>query len=198
MIFDVRDIYNTYFQAPYKIDRIESETFQQSYTINKAEKVQQDQIFSGIPVVEKSALTGREVFLPVKLRNEDSDETLVIEAATIRVAYKNTIIRTPVSERQGTVKEQYAGGDYVFTIKGVLISKDGKMPDSEIWLLKEFAKNISRIYLDNALAELFMDADNNVVIESLEFPEHEGKNIRHKPFVLVCESDLIQTLEVED
>lgn len=198
MLIDLRDIYNTYFQKPYQVSKTDTaaEVAEYKNIASKYKNVTQDQVFNGIPVSKISEITGREVFLPVELRSANG-KNVTVDCATIRITYKNTIVRTPLSERRGTVKEQYSGGDYVFTIKGVLISINRKMPDVDIDLLKDIATNEAQVTLNNALAEIFMPGSNNVSVESLEFPEQEGKNIRMKPFVLVCETDVIETLEVK-
>lgn len=185
---DLIEVYNTYFQKPYKIGA----EWQDLSSDNRS--MVDDATAQGIPV-RKITETGVEVYLPVELT--DGFNKLVIDCATVRVTFKNTIIRTALSERQGTVKRQFNTGDYVFTIKGVLIGKNRKLPDEDIWMLKEFAKNQSQILLNNAYTEIFMTGENRIAIESLEFPEQEGKHIRHRPFVMVCETDFIDTLTLK-
>lgn len=177
---DFIDLFNTYFQKPYIIP---------------ANTRVSDDVINGINIKDKDQITGREVFLPVILRN--SNQYLKIACATIRTSSKKTIIRTVVSERSGTIKEQFQTGDWVFNIKGVLISKTRGFPTADVTALKELYESRSAVYLDNAVAELFMPGNNRVVIESIEFAENEGKNIRFKPFTMVCESDFIDTLTLK-
>lgn len=183
---DLLEVYNTYFQKPYRI----GEAYQDLGYDNSI--IEDDATAQGISV-RKLTDTGVEVYLPVEL-TDNLGNSLKIDCCTIRVTVKNIIVKTELSERQGTVKEQFNSGDYVFTIKGVLIGKNRKLPDNDIWLLKEFAKNMTPIYLNNAYAEIFMTGENKIAIESLEFPEQEGKHIRLRPFVMVCETDFIDTL----
>jgi len=185
---DLLKVYNTYFQKPYRIGT----EWQDLGSDNRL--MEDDATAQGI-AVRKITDTGIEVYLPVELT--DGSNKLILDCATVRVTFKNTIIRTAVSERKGTVKEQFNSGDYVFTIKGVLIGKNRKLPDTDIWLLKEFATNQTPIYLNNAYTEIFMTGENRIAIESLEFPEQEGKHIRMRPFVMVCETDFIDTLELK-
>jgi hypothetical protein len=188
---DLVNLYTTYFQKPYQI----GEQYQDMSSDQRTFGGQNDTTMMSIPV-SKFNDTGVEVYLPIELTDNLGD-ILKLDCATIRVTFKNTIIRTAVSERKGTIKEQFNSGDYVFTIKGVLIGKDRKMPDGDIFLLKEFATNQTPIYLNQAYAELFMDGNNRIAIESLEFPEQEGKHIRFRPFVMVCETDFIDTLTLD-
>lgn len=175
------DIYKTYFQPPYRVD-----------VVNEQQEGATTAL--GIPISSKNE-QGREVFLPVTLWVSDSLQ-LRVDCCTVRVTGKKNIIRTPVSERKGTVKEQYHIDDYQFTIKGVLIGTNGKLPDDQMTTLREIFESEKPVELRNALAELFMDKSRRVAIESLEFPEQEGKTMRHRPFVLVCESDFVYTLEL--
>lgn len=188
---DLLDVYNTYFQKSYSI----GVDWQDMGTDNSIKK--EDYTTLGIPI-RKISDTGVEVYLSVELTDGlTNGNTLTIDCATIRATTKNTIIKTALSERQGTVKRQFNTGDYVFTIKGVLIGKDRKLPDKDISKLIYMAKNQSQIYLNNAYAELFISGENRICIESLEFPEQEGKHIRHRPFVMVCETDFINTLTLK-
>jgi hypothetical protein len=187
------EVYNTYFQKPYRITGSDQSNASSSrpYVLDPKIKTN-DNFINGIPISEK--INGIEVFLPIKLKNDK--HLLVIPCATIRVTNKKTIIRTAVSERAGTVKEQFQVGDYVFTIKGVLISEYRGFPTQEIQKLKELFESKTTVYLDNAYAEQFMPRENRIAIESLDFPEQEGKNIRMRPFVMVCETDCVYSLEI--
>ena len=189
---DLLNVYNTYFQKPYSIGKTENAVIVEPYQIAKRDTELSNQI-NGIDIKEK--INGVEVFLPVTLRNDL--QTLKIACATIRVTNKKTIIRTAVSERIGTIKEQFQVGDYMFTIKGVLISETRGFPTNEVQKLKSLFESRKSVYLDNAYAEQFMPGENRIAIESLEFPEQEGKLIRFRPFTLVCETDYVDSLEVK-
>ena len=178
---DLLQVYNTYFQKPYRI----GEDWINSQSANG--EVKEDFTKQGIRIssTDMSGYLGQEIFLPVRLYVSD-DLMIEIPCCTIRVTSKKTIIKTEVSERRGTIKEQFNVGDYVFTIKGVLIDQIRK--------LKDIYESIVPPFLLNAFAEIFMPGFPNISIESLEFPEQEGKHIRFRPFVLVCETDFIDTL----
>jgi hypothetical protein len=188
---DILNVYNTYFQKPYYVGKSENTVATEPYKLVQQNAKMSNQI-NGIDITEK--INGVEVFLPITLRS--NTDMLKIACATIRVTNKKTIIRTAVSERMGTIKEQFQVGDYVFTIKGVLISETRGFPTQEVQKLKALFESRTSVYLDNAYAEQFMPGENRIAIESLEFPEQEGKHIRFRPFVLVCETDYVDTLEV--
>lgn len=176
---DLIELYKTYFQQPYCV------------SIDRVEPVVKTTDFSQ-PLSEK--YRGVEVFLPVCLRAGEYE--IAIPCATIRATSKKTIVRTVMSERQGTVKELFQAGDWEFTVKGVLIAENGAFPDQEILTLRHIYESTRQTELKNALSDLFLDNSRNVCISSLEFPEVEGKNIRHRPFVMVCESDFVTTLRL--
>ena len=174
LVTDLEDLYNTYFQQPYCVN---------------IERLQEETVFSG---KFKGDYNGVEVFLPVTLRGDGKE--LHIPCATIRATSRKTIVRPPVAERLGPVKEAYQAGDWEFTIKGVLIAGNGFFPDEEIRDLLRMYKVAGQVELENAMSDLFLDDTRLVCLTSLEFPEVEGQNNRHRPFVLSAESDYVATL----
>lgn len=192
LIVNIQDIYNTYFQKPYTVNDNRQAAILEQYE-KLTPKDRANITIQGIPLIEY--YKGREVFLPVHLWMSDR-EVLAIYCCTIRVTSKKTIIRTAVSERVGTIKEQFNIGDYIFTIKGVLIGDDGTFPDDKILKLKELYEATVPVELHNAMAELFMTDSRRVAIESIEFPEMQGGSKHHRPFVMTCESDFVDVLEI--
>lgn len=123
---------------------------------------------------------------------------LEIPCCTIRVTGQRTVIRTALSERIGTVKELFQVGDWKFDVKGVLIASSGAaMPDREMFALRQMFESPTPVVLENAVADLFLDSTQYVCMTDLEFPEVEGKSLRHRPFTFSCESDYINSL-IED
>lgn len=183
---DLLNLYQTYFGKPYTINPENYNSWANDRTTHL-----------GIPLSKQNSV-GREIFLPVRLWLNTA-ENIEIDCCTIRVTSKKTIIRTAVSERVGTIKEQFNVGDYVFNIKGVLIGVNRSFPDQQIRFLKDLYESKQKVELHNALTEIFLTelSEENrcpVAIESLEFPEREGGSIWHKPFSLVCETDFADTL----
>lgn len=194
LIVDITGIYNTYFQSPYKVNDNREASIIEEYG-----KIEQKSVIEkSIKGIELSKFVGgREVFLPVQFWKSQK-LFLEIHCCTIRITSKKTIIRTAVSERIGTIKEQFNIGDYIFTIKGVLIGENRSFPDEKILQLKELYETTDNVELYNALTELFMTGSRRIAIESLEFPEVQGGSKHHKPFVLTCESDFVETLEIAE
>lgn len=174
---DLQNIRNAYLQEPYYVE---------------PRKQPSDVTCYGFPVKEQ--LLGREVYLPVTFKCNGVQ--LTIACATIRVTGKKNIIKTVVAERKGTVKEQFSVDDYQFTIKGVLIGEGENLPDNQMLFLKEIFESTKPVELHNAIADLFLDSSMYVSIESIEFPEVEGKALRHRPFSITCESDYVDTLKL--
>ena len=181
-VFDLAKIYKTYFDnSPYRIDEQYVEDTRKQSVLGRK--------YFGVDAM------GREIFLPVTLKTATA--SITFNCATMRVTGKKTIIKTAVSERKGTVKEEYATDDYQFTIKGVLIGEIGNFPDTELQTLIGIYEGTEPVELENAVSDFFLDISTRVVIESIEFPEVQGKGMRHKPFVIVCESDYIDSLKLE-
>lgn len=171
---DLLDLYKTYFQQPYCV------------SMDKMTDSNTDRLWG--------EYNGVEVFLPVKLRAAGKE--MVIPCATVRVASKKTVVRTALPERRGTVKEEFQTGDWEFTVKGVLIASNGVFPEDEINTMRTMYESSGQAELENAMTDIFLDESRLVCITSLEFPEVEGKNNRHRPFTLVCESDYVTTLTI--
>lgn len=192
LIVNIQDIYNTYFQKPYMVNDNRVAAILEEYGKIQS-KTENDKTVKGIEL--SKFVGGVEVFLPVQFW-KSQQLFLEIHCCTIRITSKKTIVRTAVSERVGTIKEQFNIGDYIFTIKGVLIGKDRKFPDEKILQLKELYETTDSVELYNALTELFMTGSRRIAIESIEFPEVQGGSKHHRPFVLTCESDFVDTLEI--
>lgn len=191
------NIYNTYFQPPYVVDKFAMNGGSLFYSTEKTRAGERKKQVRGISLFEK--YNGREVFLPVAFCKGDRDEEfLKIPCCTVRITSKKMIISTAVSERKGTVKEIFNVGDYMITIKGVLIGANDTFPDGDILKLKELYETTEEVKMNNAMVELLVNGSRKVVIESIEFPEKEGGSMQHRPFVLQCQTDFIDDLIVAE
>ncbi|MFT4168008.1 MAG: DUF6046 domain-containing protein [Dysgonomonas sp.] len=194
LITNLENIYTTYFQPSYKVNDNRESLIPEEYG-RIEQKPTNEKTIKGIELSKK--VEGIEVFLPVQFW-KSQQLYLEILCCTIRVTTKKTIIRTAVSERVGTIKEQFNVGDYIFTIKGVLIGDKRTFPDEKILKLKDIYETTDSVELYNAMTELFMSGSRRIAIESLEFPEVQGGSKHHRPFVLTCESDFVDSLIVAD
>lgn len=182
-LIDLKEIYREYFPNNFKVeDKVKDNTFTSL----------------GSPIKEKvkGDYLGREVFLPVRL--VCGGKELSLPCATIRITGQKTIIRTAISERRGTVKEQFSVGDYEFTVNGVMIAQENRLPDEDMLKLKNFFESTSEVELHNAVSDLFLDSSCRVCITGVDFPEVQGKTLRHRPFSFTCESDFVNTLVIDN
>ncbi|WP_102980116.1 DUF6046 domain-containing protein [Chryseobacterium scophthalmum] len=150
----------------------------------------------------KSGKYGQDIWFPIVLKGHHIIENgklepiiLPIDICTISVNLVSTIIRTPVTERIGTVKEIISHDDYKFTIRGFLVSEDRTVPEKQILDLINLRKSTEEKTLHGGYPELFLDKTCRIVISDIDFPEAQGKNHWIKPFTLTCESDFITDLE---
>jgi len=153
-----------------------------------------------------SALTaeylGKEIWLPVKFVNVDESvfgaNEVLLPYAVIKISGSKTIVKTPLAERQGTVKELYSVDDYAISIKGFVIDEENRIwPEKELQVLKKLCDHQASIELDNALTNIFLDKDQRVTITKFDLPEVEGGGKHIRPFSMEIESDSVFTLELE-
>lgn len=121
---------------------------------------------------------------------------LLLPYTTVKISSKKNIVKTPLAERKGSVRELFSTDDYQIALKGFLIDEQNRRwPDKEINLLRKLYDENQALTLDNALTNIFLD-DRRVVIEAFDMPEVEGGRNHIRPFSLTLESDSIFTLEV--
>lgn len=121
LITNLENIYTSYFQPSYKVnDNREPVNVEEYGKIPR--KADRYKTSKGIYISEPSLYLGVEVFLPVTLNSNGI--SIRLECCTIRVTSKKTIIRTAVTERVGTIKEQFNVGECFH---------NKRCPDSSKW-----------------------------------------------------------------
>jgi hypothetical protein len=145
---------------------------------------------------------GVEIFLPIKLFVATQFFTY-LPYCVIAITGDKTIVRTPLPERIGTVKEQYNIDDYKISVKGFLIGDNQQFPEDLIYNLKQLYEAKTAVTIDNALTNIFLtnkDLDffeqRRVVITKLDIPEVQGGRKNVRPFTIEMESDTVFTLEL--
>lgn len=198
-VFDLFALYKSVFgNTPYYIAEKDSE----EVTVEPA-------IYSGIPEnnrskssidyttkqisLNKKSVYGKDIWFPVEFW-KSNNKLIEIDCCTIAVNLSKTVIKTAVSERKGTVHEQFNTDDYKFTIKGFLIGKDRFFPEDQINQLKDIFETTDPVSLHGGYPELFLDESCRVAVLTLDFPETMGKSPWVRPFSMTCESDYIQNL----
>jgi hypothetical protein len=149
---------------------------------------------------------GREIWLPVKFTELSFDvfgaTELLLPYAVVKISQKKNIVRTPMAEHKGTVKELYSVEDTVISIKGFIIGYDSsgkypQWPEAELRVLQQLFNLNEAVKLDNAKTNLCIEDDQRVVITSLEFPEVQGGRKNVVPFILQIESDTVFELTLK-
>jgi hypothetical protein len=113
---------------------------------------------------------------------------------------KKTIVKTPLTERTGTVKELINIEDWNFKIEGFLISPDGvnEFPEADFTTMcRLFEQNVAIEIVSVITDIILMRPHNNasvyVVIEDLAFPAKKG--VKHvKPYTMTLVGDTMFNL----
>lgn len=172
----------------------------QAYQITKGQTKQETESTPKGSLI-KEIVNGVFILLPVRFY-DGSTELMHLPYVVVSIRGRKMIIKTPMVERKGSVKEMYAVDDYAMTVKGFLIADDRKFPEALLIQMKELCERKTAVTVDNALFNLFLDdkdlptsEQRRVVIADYQFPEVTGG--RHvRPFVLQLESDTVFTLEL--
>lgn len=127
-------------------------------------------------------ILGRPYFLPIRI-----DGQWLPNAPTMSIQCQKRIISTLVAGKAGTVKELISTDDYKLQIRGFAINfESNDYPYDDVEKIKD-------LWLQDKALEIYSDLTtmfeiNNVVIESLSFPELVGmQNVQ--PFELSLISD---------
>ena len=199
--FDLLKLYKTYFNnQPYFVSSDENKPLTQEpgYSItteNPRPKGSIDYSSKNI-AFNKIGAYGQDIWFPIELW-KSGKKLIEIEACTVGVNLMKEIIRTPVSERNGKVKECFAIDDYRFNIKGFLIGKNRLVPEDQILQLKDWFETTDPIELHGGYPEIFLEKSCRVAVSNLDFPEVQGKAPWIRPFAMTVETDYIEDLIIK-
>lgn len=196
---------NTFGGKPYVIpgQTVDSSTIDgEQYKIDVSKS---DQLSTPKGSIIQEQYRGVEIWLPVRLYLSEPQASIAyLPYSVIRISGKKYIVRTPMAERRGTVKEQYGIEDYSISIKGFLIGENKQFPEKEIDNLKQVYEAGIAVKLDNALTNIFLTGtkisqqeQQRVVILDVDMPEVQGGRKHVRPFTMQLESDSVFTLELE-
>jgi hypothetical protein len=143
----------------------------------------------------------REIWLPTRLAElniEDFNRSeFYLPYCAVKISGKKTIVKTPLAERQGTVKELYSIDDYSINLKGFFIDHKNRLfPEEDLDVLRQVFEVRGSFSIDNALINIMFGKEVKVVMESFELPEVEGGRKHVRPYNIQLETDSIFTLEV--
>lgn len=122
-------------------------------------------------LLRKADAQGRYYFLPVIFLYKDKEYE--IPNAVISFTGKKTIVETPMVGRKGSVKELINIDDYEIRIQAMAQDKD--FPEAALTELNEIYNINESITLKCALTDLFLVADDKVVIKSIDISDMKGE-----------------------
>src|SRR5688572_8763564 len=97
----------------------------------------------------------REIWLPTRLAELNIDgyerSEFYLPYCAVKVSGKKTIVKTPLAERQGTVKELYSIDDYSISLKGFFIDHKNRLfPERDLDVLRQVFETNGAFAIDNA------------------------------------------------
>lgn len=143
-------------------------------------------------LLRKVDAQGRYYFLPVFL--EHKGKSYEIPNALISFTGKKTIVETPMVGRKGSVKELISIDDYEIKIQATVQDKD--FPEAALFELNEIYNINESITLKCALTNLFLMADDKVVIKSIDIADMKGKeNFSVFTMELITDQSFVLTID---
>lgn len=139
--------------------------------------------------VELSSVLGTPIIESLRVKNPDTDEWLEFEdaPAIVSVNLEKNIVRNQISGKTGTVKEYTNTGDYVITIRGLIVKPKSMDRDFErIDKLHQLERINDALEVESRLLNTL--GINNIVIQSIEHPGSEDYTNVY-PFIWNCLSD---------
>jgi len=150
---------------------------------------------------EVSPYTASDKRYPVRnnLIFEDNNGSvkILIWDVHIDTSFENTIVKTAVTKRRGTIKEFISARDYSFTVSGSLISNSQfHFPLDE---LKEFIR-LFELEENFNVTNVFINAFDvhKVVLESASIPQSSAKFVNAIPFNIKLISDQDVQLSIQE
>ena len=126
-------------------------------------------------VITNRLPNGAEAFCPVKIRHQG--RVFDLPNSTISMTARKRIVETPLVARRGSVKELIQIEDYIFQIRGIALTQDdeeNELPQEAIAALNDLYNINEPVELENAFTEIFLQADNKVVISEMDLPSMQG------------------------
>lgn len=143
-------------------------------------------------LLRKVDAQGRYYFLPVFL--EHNGKSYEIPNALISFTGKKTIVETTMVGRKGSVKELISIDDYEISIQAMAQDKD--FPEAALTELNEIYNINESITLKCALTDLFLMADDKVVIKSIDISDMKGsENLSVFKMELITDQSFVLTIE---
>jgi hypothetical protein len=134
--------------------------------------------------LEGTSELGQPYFMPVTLNGID------LPNALISITPKKKIIETELTGRKGSVNEFINIMNYDIKIRGIIVDRENPFPENGIMQLQEMWELNESITLQSALTDIFLQADDSVVIKSMNLPEMKGiENAQAYEIQLISDQD---------
>lgn len=127
----------------------------------------------------------------------DKSVKIYIYDVKVDVTFENTIVKTPVTKRRGTIKEYISAKDYTFNLTGSLISDSQYgFPIAELQEIVKLFETEENFSVSN----VFMNQFNvtKVVLEGATIPQSSAKYVNTIPFTIRLLSDEDYQLTIEN
>lgn len=128
----------------------------------------------GATPIRRQDINGRWYFMPVTLRHGEPLAELELPNAAISMTGKKRIVETALTGRRGTVNELISVDSYEINLSAVLVGLDGNYPEADVKRLRDLYELNEAVELESALSDLILEADDKIVIETIEFPITPG------------------------
>lgn len=204
LVIDIMDLFQkTFGSKPYIVNSVPAQTENNDYKL-ATQASNGEKEFTAKGSLIKEQYKGIEIMLPIRFF--DGPALLqYLPYCVLRISGKKTIVETPLSERIGSVKEQFNIDDYSIDVKGFLINEERKFPEAEIDTLRTLYETKKAVTIDNAMTNIFLtnpqlkpDEQRRVVVYGFDMPEQQGGRDHIRPFTMSLKSDTVFTLELED
>jgi len=133
---------------------------------------------------------GRLAFMPVWLDNN------LLPITRLSISKRKIIKETSLTARRGSAKELIRSDDYLITIQGLAFGADKQYPEAEISMLKRLADQNRSINIRSVITDLFLEANDQVVITHISVPPAQSEHIQ--PWELQLLSDEVLDLYVNN
>ncbi|MHB9003520.1 MAG: DUF6046 domain-containing protein [Coriobacteriia bacterium] len=154
---------------------------------------------SNNPVI--SPYKGADTRYPVRnvtmFETNDKSVKILLYDVKIDPTFENTIVRTPVTKRRGTIKEFIQASDISLNVTGNLISNSQYgFPLEEFELILELLKLEENFSMYSVFS--YTMGVHKVVLQSVGFPQSSQKYVNVMPFTLRLISDEDYELTIEN
>ncbi|MFC0514530.1 DUF6046 domain-containing protein [Mucilaginibacter angelicae] len=192
-VFDIAAIFRQlYGYKPAQIPELPSAAAERSYNFSPRAPMLTNpygnSYYSGEDTI------GREVFCPLTIMVGQIE--YFFPYTVIGFEREKMIKETEMSEAGGTAKQIISMKDWSISVKGFVIGYQEQLPGDELQALKYVFQSKEEVRLKSAYSDLFLSADDRVLIYKLSIPE-KPRVIGVRDFAMEMKSDSILKLTID-